>query len=263
MKHLLCILWLAVTTSNLTLLAQERRALLIGIGKYAQETGWHQIHGDNDVDITKRVLLLNGFDNRNIKTLVNEEATFAAIDAAFVELLGEAKNKDVIYIQFSGHGQQMTDLDGDEDDDLDECWIPYDAWKSYRPDIYTGQHHFTDDRLFDYLSRLRKIIGSSGKIVVISDACHSGSGSRGNDDDEFIRGTDERFIIPDVRPSKHFWRSPEEHVQWLFVAACKSYQTNFEHRLPNGAYCGALTYVISHDTRYITIPSIHRGRRES
>ena len=255
MKHTLSIFGLFLLISCQILFAQEKRALLIGIGEYAQETDWHQIHGDNDVAIMKSVLLHNGFAITNIQTLVNEDATFSAIDEAFEKLLNTAKNKDIIYIQFSGHGQQITDLDGDEEDELDECWVPYDAYRSYRAGVYEGERHFTDDRLFGYLSRLRKKIGSLGKIVVISDACHSGSGSRGNDEDEFIRGTDEKFLIPGVRLSKRLWKSPEEHVQWLFVAACKSYQTNYEHRLPDGDYCGSLTYVISLDANdFITTP---------
>ena len=231
-----------------SLSGQEKRAILIGIGDYGQDTGWHQIHGDNDVTITKEVLLRNGFDQDNIITLINEEATFSAIDTAIENLIALSKSRDIVYIQFSGHGQQITDLDGDEDDGFDECWVPYDAYKTYKSGVYEGQRHFTDDRLFGSLSRLRSRIGSSGKIVVISDACHSGSGSRGEEDD-IIRGSDLKFIIPDVRPPKRFWRSPEEHVQWLFVAACKSYQTNYEHRLPDGSYCGSLTFVISQDNR--------------
>ena len=169
MKTRLGIFLLTLLISCLSLSGQEKRALLIGIGKYAPETGWHHIHGDNDVALTKAVLQRNGFAGNNITTLVNEEATFAAIDAALSRLVSTAKSKDIIYIQFSGHGQQITDLDGDEDDGLDECWIPYDARKSYQAGIYEGQNHFTDDRLFGYLSRLRSRIGSSGKIVVISD----------------------------------------------------------------------------------------------
>ena len=254
MKTRLGIFLLTLLISSLSLFAQEKRALLIGIGKYAPETGWHQIHGDNDVTHTKAILERNGFEGNNITTLVNEEATFAAIDAAISHLVSTSKSKDIIFIQFSGHGQQITDLNGDEDDGLDECWIPYDARRSYQAGIYEGQNHLTDDRLFGYLSRLRSRIGSSGKIVVISDACHSGSGSRGEEDD-IIRGTDEKFVIPSAKPSKRFWHSPEEDVQWLFVAACKSYQTNYEHKLPDGGYCGSLTYIISQDKRdFVTTP---------
>ena len=253
MKRLLGIFLFLIIMSS-SLFAQEKRALLIGIGEYAPETGWHQIHGDKDVALTKSVLLRNGFGEDSILTLINEEASFAAIDAAINNLITVSKNNDVIFIQFSGHGQQITDKDGDEDDGLDESWVPYDALKSFKANVYEGERHFTDDLLFGYMSRLRKKIGASGKIVIISDACHSGSGSRGNNDD-IARGTDEKFIIPNVRPSKHLWRNPEEHVQWLFVGACKSYQTNYEHRLPDGGYCGSLTYVISHDPNdFMTTP---------
>ncbi len=253
MKRLTGIFLLLTIISGSSLFGQEKRALLIGIGEYAPETGWHQIHGDKDVALMKSVLLRNGFEEDNISTLINEEATFSAIDAAILNLITISRNNDVIFIQFSGHGQQITDKDGDEDDGMDESWVPYDAFKSFQANVYEGERHFTDDLLFGYMSRLRKRIGSSGKLVIISDACHSGSGSRGNtDDDDIARGTDEKFIIPNVSPSKHLWRNPEDHVQWLFVGACKSYQTNYEHRLPEGGYCGSLTYVISHDSNDFT-----------
>lgn len=247
MKKLIGIIVAVALLNSFSLPAQEKRALLIGIGQYATESGWHQIHGDSDVAITVGVLLNNGFKEHNIVSLLNSQATFDRIDAAMKDLLSTAKKNDIIYIQFSGHGQQITDLDGDEDDGLDESWIPYDADKIYRPGVYTGERHFTDDILFGYLSKLRQKVGANGKIIVISDACHSGSGSRGEGDDVFFRGTDEIFVIPDAKPTRRFRRSPEEKVQWLFVAACKSYQTNYEHRLPGGQYCGSLTYVISQD----------------
>ena len=37
---------LLLLISSLSLFGQEKRALLIGIGKYAPETGWHQIGGN-------------------------------------------------------------------------------------------------------------------------------------------------------------------------------------------------------------------------
>ena len=255
MKRFAGVILSVLLIGSISLSAQEKRALLIGIGQYAPETGWHQIHGDNDVAITRSVLLKNGFSANNIRNLVNEEATFESIDKAIQSLLAESKKKDIIYIQFSGHGQQITDLDGDEEDGLDECWIPYDAGKTFISGVYSGQRHFTDDRLFGYLSKLRSRIGSEGKIIVISDACHSGSGSRGEGDDIFFRGTDEKFVIPGAKATHTVRRSPENDVQWLFVAACKSYQTNYEHRLPTGQYCGSLTYVISEDqSDFLTTP---------
>ena len=98
MKRLTGILLLLFLLSSYSLFGQEKRALLIGVGEYAPETGWHQIHGDKDVALTKGVLLRNGFDENQIITLINEQATFSAIDAAIDNLINVSGNNDVIFI---------------------------------------------------------------------------------------------------------------------------------------------------------------------
>jgi hypothetical protein len=224
--------------------AQEKRALLIGIGDYPAEYGWNKIHGQNDVEIIRQTLNKQGFPNQNISILVDAEATYSNITAAFEYLLDISNKNDIIYLQFSGHGQRITDADGDETDRFDEAWIPYDAHKSYSKGVYEGEKHITDDFLNEYLTKLRFKIGYGGKIIVIADACHSGSGSRGLGDDEevFKRGSSETFVIP-KEPANVIRK--EKPVDWLFVAACKSYQTNYEYKDEQGEYYGALSYSIS------------------
>ena len=102
----------------------EKRALIIGIGAYPDvDYGWPVIHGDNDIVFAKTMLVANGFKAGNIDTLRNEQATSHAIGEAFKKLIATAKTNDVVYIHFSGHGQQITDLDGDEEDGYDEAWV--------------------------------------------------------------------------------------------------------------------------------------------
>lgn len=224
--------------------AQEKRALLIGIGDYPTEYGWNKIHGQNDVEIICQTLNKQGFPNENISVLIDAEATYSNIVAAFQSLLEISNKNDIIYLQFSGHGQRITDADGDETDRFDESWIPYDAHKSYIKGVYEGEKHITDDFLNEYLTKLRFKVGYGGKIIVIADACHSGSGSRGLGDDEevFKRGSSETFVIP-KEPANVIRK--EKPVDWLFVAACKSYQTNYEYKDEQGEYYGALSYSIS------------------
>lgn len=224
--------------------AQERYALLIGIGDYPAESGWNKIHGDNDVSIIRTLLLEQGFIADNIITLTNIEATKSGILSAMDQLRLKAQKADVVYIQFSGHGQQVTDLNGDEEDHFDEAWIPYDARKRFVTGEYEGENHILDDELNAYLNGLRSNVGTQGKIVVVADACHSGSGSRGigNNEEEFVRGTDEKFIIPGGGANIVRKEAP---VYWLHVAACKPYQTNYEYKTDEGIYYGSLSFVIS------------------
>lgn len=230
--------------ASISTTAQNRYALLIGIGNYPQDSGWNSIHGDNDVSIIKTLLLEQGFIEDNIIVLKNAEATKSGILSAMDRLRDNAQSGDVVYIQFSGHGQQVTDLNGDEEDHFDEAWIPYDAKKKYVVGEYEGQNHILDDELNKYLNGLRSKVGIRGKIVLVADACHSGSGSRGlgDDDDVYVRGTDEKFIIPGG--GANIMRK-EEPVYWLYVGACKPYQTNYEYKTADGVFYGSLSYVIA------------------
>lgn len=218
--------------------AQNKHALVIGIGDYPAESGWCKIHGDNDISIVTEMLEENGFEQ--VQILGNKAATKKGIMDALDDLAKKATRGDVIYIHFSGHGQQITDLDGDEPDGYDEAWIPYDACKDYSAK-YKGQNHIVDDELFDFLNQLRIKVGDKGKIIVVSDACHSGSGSRGDEDEDVVRGVQERFEVPAERNAGSVKR---ESTAWLFVSACKAYQNNFEYRDSQGNYHGVLSYLL-------------------
>jgi len=242
MKRALIIIALGIFVL-LSAQAATRRALVIGIGDYPAESGWKTINGDKDIPLVEDILSANGFDKQNIVELKNEQATCAAIKSEFEKLIGKAQTGDYIYIHFSGHGQQITDLNGDESDGLDEAWIPYDAKFAFAKGKYEGENHLVDDLLNQYLHRLREKIGADGKIVVVADACHSGSGSRAETEDEqqyVIRGTADAFVIPDaVAKSQTTAALPSYGIEWTFISACKPYQCNYEY---NGN--GSLTYAL-------------------
>ena len=145
----------------------------------------------------------------------------------------------------------MSDLNGDEVDGFDEAWIPFDAKKKYEIGVYEGNNHLIDDELNAIFTRLRVRVGAKGKIIVIADACHSGSGSRGQLDDEvFVRGPGDKFILP--RQTSNIIKNPEP-TEWLFVAACKPYQSNYEYRTPDGNYYGVLSYIIANEQKQFDI----------
>ncbi len=221
--------------------AQTRRALVVGIGEY-QDSRWHRISGDRDVEIVRRYLVANGFREADIRELTNSDATFRNIREEFLMLGKSAKNGDVVYIHFSAHGQQVTDLDGDEADGYDEAIVPYDAFKEYTKGLYEGERHITDDTLFHWLSVLKDRVGEMGKVVVVSDACHSGDGSRDDDDLLTVRGTSGKFIIPGPRSLES--ANPKK-LRWTYISACKSYQSNYEYvESASGNSFGRLTYMI-------------------
>jgi len=244
MKNKILILALMLA-AVLPISAQTRHALLIGIGEYPHESGWSTIHGDSDVAMIKEYLVRYGFSTPNIRTLVNAAATSMAIKEEMEGLYKRSSRGDCVYVHFSGHGQQISDLDGDETDGYDEAWIPYDAGMKYIEGVYEGENHITDDYLNDFLTRLRVRLGDGGRIVVISDACHSGTGSRGRirDLEEYpLRGVSEKFEIPAKR--KNIIRK-SNIVEWLFVGACMSFQNNREYKAPDGKRYGILSYAIA------------------
>ena len=109
---------------SLSVTAQTKRALVIGLGEQ-QDKAWNKINGDKDVPLVQAMLKNAGF--KSVTTLVNRQATKVGIVEAFKRMTASCKHGDVVYIHYSGHGQQMTDVHNDEKDGLDECWIPYDA----------------------------------------------------------------------------------------------------------------------------------------
>lgn len=254
MKRFLLLIFLTLSLCT----HAEKRALVIGIGKYPKETmRWDAINGDNDIDLVQAILLENGFTENDIITLRNEQATYYNIGIAFLQLIKQATQGDIVYIHFSGHGQQITDLNGDESDGWDECWIPYDAAIQANAD-YHGERHLTDDELNYYLFRLREKVGASGKITVVGDACHSGTGTR-KGVKIGMRGTSSKFLLTDYSPdqlrqwgfSKYALSNQKPKAeQWLHISACADGECNrqckgtLEENNAEEELYGSLTYAL-------------------
>ena len=242
---------------SLSVSAQTKRALVIGLGEQ-QDKAWNKINGDKDVPLVQAMLKNAGF--KSVMTLVNRQATKAGVVWAFKRMTASCKHGDVVYIHYSGHGQQMTDVHNDEKDGLDECWIPYDAYRKANA-TYHGEKHLTDDELNVYLNAIRNKIGAKGKLLVVIDACHSGDSTRG-DDDEIVRGVEDTLVVDsqNVRGLyetfemiKSFFAGDngKENVintkakplaeRWITISACRSDQVNVEMKKPA---VGKLTYAL-------------------
>ena len=237
--------------------AQTKRALVIGLGEQ-QDKAWNKINGDKDVPLVQGMLKNAGF--KSVTTLVNRQATKTGIIGAFKKMTASCKQGDVVYVHYSGHGQQMTDVHNDEKDGLDECWIPYDAYRKVSK-TYHGEKHLTDDELNVYLNVIRNKIGARGKLLVVIDACHSGDGTRG-DDDEVVRGVEDTLEVDSlnarglyevfemVRSLVMGDNSRQKIIndkakplaeRWITISACRSNQVNSEMKKPA---VGKLTYAL-------------------
>lgn len=220
-----------------------RRALVFGLGKQ-EDVRWGKIHGDNDVYYVRQMLYKLGYTS--IRTLTNEQATKQAMVDAFVDLALQCERGDQVYIHYSGHGQLMTDLDGDESlkwnnshSAWDEAWIPYDAYMTYCPED-RGEKHFCDDEVARFLQVIRKKIGARGQLTVVVDACHSGDATAApGDDEECVRGIDMKFSIPRDPKAPQVEETIAE--EWLTISACKPYQLCTEMKEQQ---VGKLTYAL-------------------
>lgn len=202
-----------------------KRALLIGCTYTGSDL---ELHGTmNDVIRMRKVLIDKyGFNHSDIRMLIEyegfEQPTGKNIMNAIVDTLIETlyMGCDEVYIHFSGHGTQVWDLDGDEADGLDECWVPIDH--------RTGGV-ITDDLLNKYF----KYFPVSCKVTCVVDACHSGTCL----DIKYKVDTNsgELKILNEECLCKN------DNIS--LISGCRDSQTSLDV-VKNGSWGGALTYAI-------------------
>src|SRR5690242_4266862 len=145
--------------------AGVKRALLVGINNYKAVP--HLMGSLNDVAAMKQILITRwGFAPEHIVTLTEQAATRSAILRALQQLVSEAGPNDTVVFHYSGHGSQVKDLNGDEEDGLDETLVPYDGRTAGVPDI-------VDDELDAVFAKLR-----AATALIVLDSCHSGTATR-------------------------------------------------------------------------------------
>ncbi|MDE0205618.1 MAG: caspase family protein [Candidatus Tectomicrobia bacterium] len=143
------------------------RALLVGVGDYAQVSDLPGI--DLDVAMMQEAAERLGF--REIRTLLDQEATYDRFKALFERwLINGTRSGDRVLLYFSGHGGCVADQDGDEADGKDEVLILHDT----RLRGGRMENALRDDEFNALLQRL-----SGRYVLVLIDACHSGTSHRG------------------------------------------------------------------------------------
>ncbi len=190
----------------------EQYALMVAIEDYSK-VGASNLPGCmTDLDGMKSLLMSEfGFPEANIRVLSNNKATKAAFLGELDDMVSMAEPGDSVVVYYSGHGGQVPDLNDDDEteDNLDEALITYD-FDPKNPDTW-----LLDDHLRASLSQLK-----TRKALVLIDACHAGTGTRGDIinkkaefgfDDMLGRG---RVDKNSMEVSKD---RPESHV---LIAAC-------------------------------------------
>jgi len=241
--------WLVVSLLFVTLLcpAQQRRALLVGVANYPEESGWRKIHADNDVRLLDSILS----ESFHVRSIVDEQAKFCNILKELAYLQNITSHGDTILVSFSCHGQQMIPVGNAEPDSLDEALIPYDAKVKYSSD-YHGENHLRDDILSDCVSKIREKAGRRGLVLVLLDACHSGDSFKDVKDSNYYRGgypvfgsdNTKRNVYKDLKNIVKLSRV-NDFSDVVFISACQSYQLNAEYKVPDDKWYGSLSYAFA------------------
>ncbi len=159
----------------------EKHALLIGIGDYPKPI--LKLDGPpHDVDALRRRLVEDwGFDRANIATLVDGEATKAAILRWLDRLAATTRPEDFVFVYYSGHGTSAFDEDlrfeGVELGKWTGALIPHDYTLGVTgPDPEAWTRRLIIGRR-DLKPRLAKL-DRDRNVFVVFDTCFSGNSVR-------------------------------------------------------------------------------------
>ncbi len=232
----------------------KKQALLVGINDYQ---GINDLQGCvNDVTNVRSLLkTFFGFSNSEIRVLTDSRATKQNILSRLAKMVKSAVSGDFLIFQFSGHGSQIRDRDGDElADHMDELICPYDMnW---------DDGFISDDMLREILQELKKGV----RMEILLDSCHSGTGtreiSRNTSSAEFAwQSAKNRYLCPPVdiecrylgeedtlKPARLFRTDPEIVLNHILWAGCRDNQTSADAMI-NGNYNGAFSYYFCKNVR--------------
>ncbi len=218
--------------------------MLVGINDYtasrlgrphaapAERREWPNLYGAvNDVTILREMLIERyGFASRDVVVLADQEATRASIlEAIERHLVKPAKEDDVLFFYYAGHGSQVRNSLSEELDGLDESIVPADS--------RLGASDIRDKELRPLFNR---ILDRGARLTVILDACHSGSGVRGRRPrvrPRWVR-RDDRDVADGSRGQR-----PEDRGA-LVLAAAQDYDRAWERRDEDGRMHGAFSWAL-------------------
>lgn len=110
---------------------------------------------ENDARDISAIAVSKGYEN---KLLLTKEATANTVLAELQRAAKALSPGDTLLLFYSGHGGQVGDIHGDEEDQIDETWCLYDRM-------------LVDDELYSMWSKFAPGV----RVIVLSDSCHSGT----------------------------------------------------------------------------------------
>jgi hypothetical protein len=157
------------STSEIELITSQqgiKKALLIGINYTGQKGELFGCH--NDIRNVKNYLIdIHNFNEDQMIILLDDglsiEPTRTNIENAFIKLTDEAKNGDVIWIHYAGHGERTKDQSRDEKSGVDSTLVPKD---------FRLNGVITDDDIYKLLV---EPMPKNVHVSIVTDCCHSGT----------------------------------------------------------------------------------------
>jgi hypothetical protein len=224
----------------------DKFALIIANSDYGNETGWADLSSHNDIILLKEALRIKGFKEENIQIV--EDADDQTIASAFANFSDWITEGSAVIVHYSGHGQQIFDDNGDEIDGFDEAIVPVNAHVKFEQGIYEGQHHVRDESIGNYLNEIRKKVGPDGQVLAVIDACHSGTGTRGN---SRHRGSSQALAPENYKPGsqKDASYGIQSNSDGLAPLVClygaSPDELNYEYEASPGFHVGSLSFAFS------------------
>ena len=109
----------------------------------------------NDARAMQEIAVAQGYEST---LLIDDQATSAQVLQSIGQAAQDLSAGDILLLTYSGHGGQVPDVNGDEDEAQDETWCLFDRM-------------VIDDELYQMWSQFEAGV----RIFVLSDSCHSGT----------------------------------------------------------------------------------------
>jgi tetratricopeptide (TPR) repeat protein len=146
----------------------DRYAVVVGISAYQNPSLRLHYAAEDAKQMQNSLMTFGKFKKENVRLLTDGEATRENIRKNIEGWLKKnAKKDDLVLIYFSGHGTQIVDTDGDENDGLDECIVPCDV------DVDDNSSLIVDDQFAYWVRNLQ-----SERVLIIFDNCFSGGAAK-------------------------------------------------------------------------------------
>ncbi|MHA6299757.1 caspase family protein [Devosia sp. CAU 1758] len=214
------------------------KALVVGIDDYAHKQA---LRGSVN-DARDLITVLSTTPDAEITALTNGEATRAAFEQAWADVMTGAVAGDTILLSFSGHGIRVPQRQGAPatPDGFEKGFLLHGYHEQSASDEILRDEHLYD--LFESADR------KGVEVVFVADACHAGAAVRGTDPRapelpfKFQRFEIEP-VVATAPPSAPLAARPP--IQGLTVFSATVEQMAVHEVLVDGQYRGALTYAIA------------------